>query len=82
MPGRPQGKASKSARGEVVVRRGLTADELFMDLAEMCQKAKGERKLEIGLQLLPYLRPKLKAIDVTHTNDVRVSITIGGEDPA
>lgn len=36
--------------------------------------------IELALELLPYAYPKLKAVDIQQTADVKVNITIGGTD--
>jgi hypothetical protein len=41
-------------------------------------RTKSKEKVELALALAPYLMPRLKAVDVTHTNNVEVVITIGG----
>lgn len=37
-------------------------------------------KVRLSLELAPYLHPKLKAVDITQRQDVKVTITIGGKD--
>jgi len=43
-------------------------------------KAKGVEKWHKGEVLLPYMQPKLKAVELTSTTDVNVTVVIGGND--
>ena len=78
MPSTRNAKATKKQRAMT----GLTTEEILFDLAERWRKARGDNKIRLGLELLPYFMPKLWAVDVTRTADVKVRITIGGMDGA
>ena len=79
MPSKPRPKASRKARGEAAIRTGITADDVFNDLLDMYAEAEGEKRWEYGIALLPYMKPKLKAVDLT-TTDFDGTIVIGGEE--
>ena len=73
-------KLKKPVRAKKALSGGLTAEELFDDLAAAYRRSRGQAKVDLGLQLAPYLKAKLKAVDITQTANVKVNITIGGTD--
>lgn len=78
---RPRAAASKRKRAEV----WLGYDEHgslppYEWLADQYMRSTGDKRERLALELLPYDKPKLKAIDLTQRQDVKVTITIGGKD--
>jgi hypothetical protein len=43
------------------------------------RERKGDKKRELALQLLPYVRPRLKAVELSGQVDHEIVVTIGGE---
>jgi hypothetical protein len=78
----PRAKLSKQERGRLQIEAGgVTADEVFTYLSERFRKArKHDDRTAIALQLLPFVKPKLKSVDVNQVATVRVRVTIGGDD--
>ncbi|WP_162896725.1 hypothetical protein [Ruegeria sp. AD91A] len=76
MPSTPRAKVSK----HICAKMELTKEDILIDLAESWRNATGDRKIKLGLALLPYFMPKLKAVDMTTTQDVKVTVRIGGEE--
>lgn len=76
-------KLSKRTRGKKAMIGELTAEELFTDLSNYYRSLDpGPERTRLGVELVPYLKPKLKSVDVTQTTDVRVTVSIGGPDDA
>jgi len=73
---KPQAKATKAQRAATALSKEL----LLYDLAAAYKIAEGDDKTRLAMELLPYFAPKLKAVDVTQTADVRVTVCIGGLD--
>ncbi len=76
MPHGTDAKATKAQRAAT----GLTKEDLLLSLADDWRTATGRDKRALGLELLPYFAPRLKAVDITQTQDVKVTISIGGVD--
>lgn len=83
MPNTRQPKLNRRQQGAISLAGGLTREEFFNDLSEAYRATKDpDKKVNLGLQLLPYLVPRLRAVEVTQTQDVKVSVTVGGTDEA
>ena len=53
----------------------------FQYLLQRAIKARStETKTKLAIELLPYVKPKLKSVDVVMDQNVEVTITIGGPD--
>lgn len=65
MPSKPRAFASKKLRAKAALEQQLTADELFLDMATEYRKLKGSARVQLGIALAPYFRPKLMAAKVT-----------------
>ena len=76
----PKALVDKEARGRLALRGGVTAEEIFNDLSDTYRVAIGAEKTSLALELLPYLMPKLKQVDMTMIADVEVTVRIGGID--
>ncbi len=64
------------------LREGRDPDEIFQWLfARWCHAKMTEKaRQELALDLLPYVKPKMKTLDISQRADVKVEITIGGDD--
>ena len=74
---KPQAKASRKARATAALRHQVTADEVFEDLPAEYVKLKGDAKIKLALELMPYLIPKKKAVDHTGTIQTDIKVIIG-----
>ena len=74
MPSTPRAKVSK----QICAKMELTKEDILIDLAESWRNATGDRKIKLGLALLPYFMPKLKAVEHDFGGDGTVTINIGG----
>ena len=84
MPHQDTAKASRKARAKAFLEQGLEPDEVFMWLVDRWRNGRmsEEKRTELALQLLPFTKPKLKA--VAHSGSIdgefSVKIVIGGEE--
>lgn len=83
MPNTRRAKLIRRQQVAIALAGGLTREELFGFLSEQFRNEKNlDKKTELGLMLLPYLAPRLKAVEVSQTQDVKIKVTIGGQDEA
>ena len=75
----PKGKTKRQRRGEAA----MMGFDPFRYLVERCLYYwYSAHRDKLALELLPYCKPKLKAVDMKMGGEVTINVTIGGDDPA
>ncbi|QDY70119.1 hypothetical protein [Qingshengfaniella alkalisoli] len=73
--------AGKQTRSQQRKAKAKEAGDPFEYLLNCWKRERDpEKKRELAFQLLPYIRPRLKAVDVSATLTSTVEVTIGGDD--
>lgn len=83
--------SSRQRRGEAAIAAGLDpADWMFSHfglLARRAARARGPERIEaealareLGLALMPYVKPRLRSVQAKVEGATHVTIEIGGED--
>lgn len=67
---------SKRAAGEAAIR-GVDPFAYLMTCFQ--RERKGDKKRELAIQLLPYVRPRLKAVELKGQIEHEIVVVIGGD---
>jgi hypothetical protein len=68
----------KKRRAEVAVSGASDPFVYLMNKFQRCRDA--EEKTSLAFQLLPYLKPKLRAVDIKGADAFRFVVSIGGDE--
>ena len=73
-------KAPKKTRGAAALRTGKDPEEIFDWLYDRWayDDLTPDKREALGFELLPYVKPKRKAVERSGNIDMVVNITIGG----
>lgn len=72
-------KVARKRRGEAAI---MGADPFEYLLNRFINAKSTDVKDRLALELMPYVKPKLKSVDMHQTGDFVVTVTIGGEGTA
>jgi hypothetical protein len=77
-PAQRMGSKQREARTAEAIGGDLFS-ELLLTYAELRLLEKHEEAVDVGLKLLPYIKPKLRSHEHVVKEEVRIRFTVGGE---